>query len=124
MYEIRLKKYQFQHQSFAVIVDEFDCPVDPFVSAYLSRLPSQSFNTQLRNAVELPFVLQQFCFGGLGFRMLLRMCPSVAGCMFSKMASSNLERNSNFCLIAFKRALNIYFMYIHCDNLFGERLFC
>jgi hypothetical protein len=62
---IRLKKYQVYHQSFVAIVDENDCPYDPYVSAYLSTLVSQSFNTQLRKAVELVFVLQQFASYGI-----------------------------------------------------------
>jgi integrase len=62
---IRLKKYQFNHKSFVAIVDDYDCPLDPFVSAYLSTLASQSFNTQLRKAVELTFVLKLFASKGI-----------------------------------------------------------
>ncbi|WP_288791569.1 hypothetical protein, partial [uncultured Chitinibacter sp.] len=65
MYAIRLKKYQHHNQSFVAIVDENDCPYDPFVSAYLSTLVNQSFNTQLRKAIELMFVLQQFASYGI-----------------------------------------------------------
>nr|WP_314899653.1 site-specific integrase [uncultured Deefgea sp.] len=62
---IRLKKYQFNNKSFVALVDDFDCPFDPFVSAYLSTLASQSFNTQLRKAVELSFVLKYFACKGI-----------------------------------------------------------
>lgn len=65
MQTIRLKKYQFNHKSFVAIVDDCDCPYDPFVSAYLSTLAGQSFNTQLRKAVELTFVLKQFANIGI-----------------------------------------------------------
>lgn len=65
MQAIRLKKYQFNHKSFVAIVDDCDCPLDPFVSAYLSTFAGQSFNTQLRKAVELTFVLKHFARNGI-----------------------------------------------------------
>lgn len=41
-------------------MDEFDCPACPYASAYLSTLTGQAFNTQVRKAAELLFVLDHF----------------------------------------------------------------
>lgn len=41
-------------------MDEFDCPACPYASAYLSTLTGQAFNTQVRKAAELLFVLYHF----------------------------------------------------------------
>lgn len=57
---MKIKKYQFNHIPFVAIVDDFDCPICPYVSAYLSTLSGQAFNTQLRKANELIFVLGHF----------------------------------------------------------------
>ena len=57
---MRLKKYEFNHIPWAALVDEFDCPACPYASAYLSTLTGQAFNTQLRKANELLFVLDYF----------------------------------------------------------------
>lgn len=57
---MKIKRYQFNHIPFVTITDDFDCPICPYVSAYLSTLTGQAFNTQLRNANELVFVLNHF----------------------------------------------------------------
>ncbi|MBA3998569.1 MAG: site-specific integrase [Candidatus Accumulibacter sp.] len=57
---MKIKRYQFNRIPFVSIVDDFDCPVCPYVSTYLSTLTGQSFNTQLRKANELFFVLSYF----------------------------------------------------------------
>lgn len=41
-------------------MDEFDCPACPYASAYLATLTKQKFNTQVRKANELLFVLDYF----------------------------------------------------------------
>lgn len=60
MSKIRLKKYEFNHIPWVALVDEFDCPACPYASAYLSTLHGQAFNTQVRKAAELLFVLDYF----------------------------------------------------------------
>ena len=60
MSNIRLKKYEFNHIPWVALVDEFDCPACPYSSAYLSTLHGQAFNTQVRKATELLFVLDYF----------------------------------------------------------------
>jgi len=58
---IKLKRYQFNSLTFVSIVDEADCPVDPYVSCYLNgHLSAKSANTRFRYANELLFVLQYF----------------------------------------------------------------
>ena len=57
---MKIKKYQYNHIPFLAIVDNYDCPVCPYVSAYLSTFSSHPFNTQLRKACELLFVLRHF----------------------------------------------------------------
>lgn len=57
---MKTKRYQFNRNPFVAIVDDFDCPICPYVSAYLSTLSGQAFNTQLRKANELLFVLTHF----------------------------------------------------------------
>lgn len=57
---MKLKKYEFNHIPWVALVDEFDCPACPYASAYLSTLAGQAFNTQLRKANELLFVLDYF----------------------------------------------------------------
>jgi integrase len=57
---MKLRRYQVDNIPFVAIVDDSDCPADPYVSAYLSTLSGRSFNTQLRNANELVFVLGHF----------------------------------------------------------------
>ena len=60
MSSIKLKKYEFNHIPWVTLVDEFDCPACPYASAYLSTLHGQAFNTQVRKAAELLFVLDYF----------------------------------------------------------------
>lgn len=62
---MKLKRYQVDNIPFVAIVDDSDCPADPYVSAYLSTLSGQSFNTQLRKANELVFVLGHFSKKGI-----------------------------------------------------------
>lgn len=57
---VKLKKYEFNHIPWVTLVDEFDCPACPYASAYLSTLHGQAFNTQVRKAGELLFVLDYF----------------------------------------------------------------
>lgn len=57
---MKLKRYQVNNIPFVAIVDDSDCPTDPYVSVYLSTLSGQPFNTQLRKANELVFVLGHF----------------------------------------------------------------
>lgn len=57
---MKIKRYQFNRIPFVSITDDFDCPICPYVSAYLSTLTGQAFNTQLRKANELLFVLNHF----------------------------------------------------------------
>lgn len=57
---MKVKRYQFNRIPFVSIVDDFDCPACPYASAYLSTLTGQAFNTQLRKANELVFVLSYF----------------------------------------------------------------
>lgn len=58
---MKLKRYQFNSLPFVSIVDDADCPIDPYVSCYLSGpLSAKSANTRLRYANELLFVLQYF----------------------------------------------------------------
>lgn len=57
---MKIKRYEFNHIPFLSIVDEFDCPFCPYVSMYLSTLSGQKFNTQVRKANELLFVLNHF----------------------------------------------------------------
>jgi len=57
---MKLKRYQFNRIPFVSIVDDFDCPVCPYVSAYLSTLTGQAFNTRVRKAHELIFLLNHF----------------------------------------------------------------
>lgn len=58
---MKLKRYQFNSLPFVSIVDDADCPIDPYVSCYLNdQLSTKSANTRLRYANELLFVLQYF----------------------------------------------------------------
>lgn len=66
MSNIRIKQYQFNSLPFISIVDETDCPVDPYVSCYLNvLLSSRTVNTTLRCANELLFVLRHFSEKGI-----------------------------------------------------------
>lgn len=58
--KMKLKRYQFNSIPFVAIVNDSECPVSPYASAYLSTLAGQAFNTQLRKANELLFVLNHF----------------------------------------------------------------
>jgi integrase len=57
---MKLRRYQYNGVPFVAIVDNYDCPVDPFVSCYLNSLGSKAANTRLRFAHELLFVLKHF----------------------------------------------------------------
>ncbi len=57
---MKLRRYQYNSLSFVSIVDDLDCPVDPYVSCYLNGLHAKSANTRLRFANELLFVLKYF----------------------------------------------------------------
>ena len=58
---MNLKRYQFNSLPFVTIVDDADCPIDPYVSCYLNGpLSANSANTRFRYANELLFVLQYF----------------------------------------------------------------
>lgn len=58
---MKLKRYQFNSLPFVTIVDDADCPTDPYVSCYLNGpLSANSANTRFRYANELLFVLQHF----------------------------------------------------------------
>lgn len=58
---MKLKRYQFNSLPFVTIVDDADCPIDPYVSCYLNGpLSANSANTRFRYANELLFVLQYF----------------------------------------------------------------
>ena len=57
---MRIKRYQFNGMPFVAIIDENDCPACPYASAYLSTQFGRAFNTQLRKANELLFVLDYF----------------------------------------------------------------
>ncbi|RFP99204.1 site-specific integrase, partial [Pseudomonas aeruginosa] len=48
---MRVKRYQFNSLPFVSIVDEADCPIDPYVSCYLNgALSAKSANTRFRYA--------------------------------------------------------------------------
>ena len=69
---MKVKRYQYNSIPFVAIVDQFDCPVDPYVSAYISRTTaSLAINTSFRYANELLFVLQYF--GGKGVDLANRV---------------------------------------------------
>lgn len=57
---MRVKRYQFNNIPFVAITDENDCPACPYASAYLSTQSGRAFNTQLRKAQELLFILDHF----------------------------------------------------------------
>lgn len=58
---MKLKRYQFNSLTFVSIVNDMDCPIDPYVSCYLNGpLCAKSTNTKLRYANELLFVLRHF----------------------------------------------------------------
>lgn len=58
---MKVRLYEFNSLPFVTIVDEADCPINPYVSSYLSgALAAKSANTRLRYANELLFVLQYF----------------------------------------------------------------
>ncbi len=61
MSSIRVKRYQWNSIQFCEIVDECDCPADPYASAYLSEhIAAKSANTCFRHANELLFLLKYF----------------------------------------------------------------
>ncbi|QTT87525.1 site-specific integrase [Pseudomonas chlororaphis] len=58
---MKVRQYQYNSIPFVSIVDDSDCPIDPYVSCYLNGpLSSKAPNTRLRYANELLFVLQFF----------------------------------------------------------------
>ncbi|MBL4833766.1 MAG: site-specific integrase [Pseudomonas sp.] len=58
---MKLKRYQFNSLPFVSIVDEVDCPIDPYVSCYLNGpMSAKAANTRARYANELLFVIQYF----------------------------------------------------------------
>ncbi len=58
---MKVRQYQYNSLPFVSIVDDSDCPIDPYVSCYLNgSLSSKAPNTRLRYANELLFVLQFF----------------------------------------------------------------
>lgn len=58
---MKVRQYQYNSIPFVSIVDDSDCPFDPYVSCYLNGpLSSKAPNTRLRYANELMFVLQFF----------------------------------------------------------------
>jgi len=58
---MKLRRYQFNSLPFVSIVDEADCPIDPYVSCYLNgALSAKSANTRFRYANELLFMLHYF----------------------------------------------------------------
>lgn len=61
MSSIRIKRFQYNSLSFVSIVDDLDCPIDPYVSCYVNGpLSAKSANTKIRYANELLFVLRHF----------------------------------------------------------------
>lgn len=59
--QMKIKRYQFESIPFVSIVDDADCPIDPYVSCYInSSLGHLAPNTRLRYANELLFVLRHF----------------------------------------------------------------
>lgn len=81
--KIRLKKYEFNHIPWVALVDEFDCPACPYASAYLSTLHGQAFNTKVRKAAELLFVLDYFQKKGTS--------------LVERMASGKLITQNEYC---------------------------
>ncbi|MNH86645.1 site-specific tyrosine recombinase XerS [compost metagenome] len=58
---MKVRRYQFNSLPFVSIVDDADCPIDPYVSCYLNGpLSSKSPNTRFRYSNELLFALQYF----------------------------------------------------------------
>lgn len=58
---MRVRRYKFNRKMFITIVDDFDCPVDPYVSNYINaELSMKSINTTKRYVDELLFVLRFF----------------------------------------------------------------
>lgn len=58
---MKVKKYKLGGAQFVSLVNEDDCPYDPYVSCYLrQRLASRAFNTALRSANELLFLFAYF----------------------------------------------------------------
>ena len=58
--KMKVKRYHFNDIPFVAIIDEKDCPACPYASAYLSTQFGRAFNTQIRKANELLFVLDHF----------------------------------------------------------------
>ncbi|EJM53565.1 site-specific recombinase XerD [Pseudomonas sp. GM49] len=58
---MKVRRYQYNSIPFVSIVDDADCPIDPYVSCYLNgALSSKAPNTRFRYANELLLVLQHF----------------------------------------------------------------
>lgn len=63
---MKLRRYLYNTLEFVAIVDEMDCPVDPYVSSYINiKLSNYAPNTKVRYAYELLFVLKYFAETGV-----------------------------------------------------------
>ena len=80
---MKVRKYQVNGRSFISIVDESDCPVDPYVSVYTSGLCAEfSQNSAVRYTYELLFVLESFALEGID--------------LISRVASGHLLTNEEY----------------------------
>lgn len=58
---MKIKRYRYNSRVFYSIVDTFDCPVDPYLCAYINTsLIQKSLNTTKRYVNELLYVVQYF----------------------------------------------------------------
>lgn len=74
---MRLKRYQYNGLPFVSIVDENDCPLDPYVSCYITSIvTSKSPNTAARYANELLFLLKHF------FKRKILLIERMKSCVF------------------------------------------
>ncbi|WP_458734155.1 hypothetical protein [Zobellella taiwanensis] len=56
-----IKKYIYNGNVFVTIVNEYSCPIDPFISNYINtHLSLKGTNTQIRYVNELIFILKFF----------------------------------------------------------------
>jgi integrase len=63
---MRLKKYQINNKSFFSIVDDLECPIDPYISNYInSALNRYSPNTKEKYLYDLIFSLRFFYKKGI-----------------------------------------------------------
>lgn len=76
---MRVKRYLYNGIPFVSIVDESDCPVDPYVACYVnSILSSKSPNTTIRYANELMFVLRHFSGKGINLPARISSCEYIS----------------------------------------------